>query len=382
MSSSFRKISQNSKSNLRFIFISLFAIIVISGCKKEKEDEPVLEDKITKTNLLVSFDASGNPIDPEFVEIASSINQLNRPNDVAFGTLRENEIWILNERTSNTGGSTLIITNPGEQNESMDYRVDGNAWHFMSLPTALAWSNNGNWFTSPGILDANHSGGTFTGPTLWSGDLDVYAKPSGGNGSHLDMLHGSPYAMGIESEKDNICWVFDGWNGHLVMYDFKNDHGPGNAYHDDGEVLRFTDVKLTRKAGVPSHMRFDENFEWLYIIESATGRVLRVKPSTASFNKSVPLINEKLSNHAEMLGAEVEVFVDQGLTTPCGIEIFNGIVYVTDFETGEIIAYDIESKKEIARVSTSGTGITGICYGYDHLWFVNRTENKLFRIDQ
>lgn len=356
--------------------------VAFTGCKKDTEEDPEPENANTTPNYLVTFDRSGSPVKPGFKVIANVTNDLYRPTDVAFGTARENEIWVLNERIANTGGSTVTIRRPGATDQFVDHRVDGNAWHFMSLPTALAWSPSGDWASTSGIQDANHSGGTFTGPTLWSGDLTVYAKPSGGNGSHLDMLHGSPYSMGIESDHDNIYWVFDGWHSELVRYDFKEDHGPGNDYHGDAEIFRFRDIELTREnTGVPSHMRFDKNKEWLYIVDGGKSRIIRVKTSTATFNKTLPLINEELAKHEEWLGAEMEVFVDEGLTTPCGIEIVDDVMYVTDFETGEIIAYHIGTRKEIARVATGKKGVTGICFGEGHLWFVNRDEFTLTRVD-
>ena len=102
----------------------------------------------------------------------------------------------------------------------------GTLWHFQLLWHLVKMETGA---TTSGILDANRRGGSFTGPALWSGNLDIYAKPSGGNGSHLDMLHGSPFSMGIASEKENAYWVFDGYNQHIVRYDFGGDHGPGNA---------------------------------------------------------------------------------------------------------------------------------------------------------
>ena len=78
------------------------------------------------------------------------------------------------------------------------------------------------------LLDANRQGGTFAGPSLWNSDMNVYAIDPGSdangdrlNGSHLDMLHGSPYSMRIES----AFWVFDGYNGHIAWYNFAADHG-------------------------------------------------------------------------------------------------------------------------------------------------------------
>ena len=89
---------------------------------------------------------------------------------------------------------------------------------------AIAFSDdNINFATSTGIQDANHTTpvpGIFAGPTLWSSDLNVFAMPSGGNGSHLDMLHQSPNSMGIAHEADNIFWVYDGYNQNIVQYNF------------------------------------------------------------------------------------------------------------------------------------------------------------------
>ena len=77
----------------------------------------------------------------------------------------------------------------------------------MSLPSGISFSTNGNFATSPSVFDANHNGGTpFTGPSLWSSDPSIYAQPSGGNGSHIDMLHENPNALGIESEEKNIFY--------------------------------------------------------------------------------------------------------------------------------------------------------------------------------
>lgn len=372
------------KPNIYLPIIVVFIVgVMFSGCAKDPElPGNKLEPAIRSgAELLVAFDDAGEVLLPDLITIADASDNLIRPNDVAFSTARENELWIINERNEQIGGSTVMIRNPGDSNQYFDDRVDGNAWHFMSLPTALAWSDNGNWASSPGVKDANHMGGTFTGPTLWSGDLNIYARPSGGNGSHLDMLHGSPYSMGIEAETGNIFWVFDGWNEQLVKYDFKRDHGPGNAYHGDGEVYRYTDIELTRHPSIPSHMRFDDRREWLYICETAKNRIIRVKAATAIAGQDLPLINEDLAVHREMKGAVMEVFADRGLTAPCGIEIYNGTVYVTDNESGEIIAFEESTGKEIVRIDTGNSGLTGICFGNGHLWFVNKPKNLLVRID-
>ena len=159
---------------------------------------------------------------PNFTEIANQGDQLDSPTDLAFFPIMgKDELWVVNQKTESEGGSTLKIQTASEDPSEFEHQVDGNAWHFMSLPTAISFStDNHNFATSAGVQDANHGGGSFTGPTLWSSDPAIYAKPSGFNGSHLDMLHGSPFSMGIAHEVDNVFWVYDDWHNDIVRYDF------------------------------------------------------------------------------------------------------------------------------------------------------------------
>jgi len=149
---------------------------------------------------------------PTYTTIANASNSLSQPTDLDFHPrLSSKQLWVVNQGTENTGGSTVTITNTGQGNQITELLQDGNAWHFMSLPTGIAFSDNDNFATSPGVFDANHAGtaNAFTGPTLWSSDPQIYAQPSGGNGSHIDMLHESPNSQGICWEKDNTFWLFD-----------------------------------------------------------------------------------------------------------------------------------------------------------------------------
>src|SRR5690606_37169917 len=166
----------------------------------------------------------------------------------------------------------------------------------------------------PGIRDANHTAnGTFTGPTLWSSHPDINAQPCGGDGSHLDMLHGSPYSMGIAHEADNIYWVFDGYNEHIVQYDFNEDHGPGNDDHSDGEIRRFTDITVEKEGKVPSHLILGKTTGWLYVVDNGNDRVLRVYINSATtMSPNLPLINEPLTVNATM-NADWEVIINECL---------------------------------------------------------------------
>ena len=212
--------------------------------------------------------------------------------------------------------------------------------------------------------------------------MSVYARPSGGNGSHLDMLHESPYCMGIAHEKDNVFWVFDGNAGQIVKYDFKSDHGPGNSNHDDGQVDRYIDISVSRKAGVPSHMVIDKESGWLYIADTGNKRILRMKINSGTKKRDLPLLYEVLAQRREMENPEWEVFADTDLVDPCGIEVIGNRLFVSDNSTNKIIAYRLDTKEELARIQTTATSIKGIKVGpAGKLWYVDYSSNKVVRVD-
>lgn len=316
-------------------------------------------------------------------EVANSSNLVTTPTDLDFHPiLSKNQLWIVNKRTEAIGGSTVIIDNPGETNQSSISKVDGNAWHFMSLPTGIAFSKNGNFATSTGVFDANHNGGQpFTGPALWSGDLSIYAEPSGGNGSHLDMLHQSPYCMGIASEKDNVFWVFDGYSNDIVRYDFVDDHGPGNSFHGDAIVHRYNDFSVAKDPNtkVVSHIVCDDN--WVYVVDYGSKSVFRIEQNTGStgntpsFGPFEPVVEYKYIS-----GYNSEVLVDSGLIEPAGIDVIDDRMIVSDYANGEIIIYDISvvPSVELKRINTSAQGIMGVKIGPDgRIWYVDYDANTV-----
>lgn len=357
------------------------------SCRKDNPDDNkpnIIEEE--KLNTIPEFYNEAIASDygktaPAFTLIAGSGQKINIPQDLDFHPTRANELWVLNKDNENTGGSTVTITDAGGPNQKAVHLRDGNAWHFMPLPTALAFSENGNWATSSGIFSANHNNDPFTGPALWSSDMSVYAQPSGGNGSHLDMLHQSPYGMGIASEKDNVFWLFDGYHGNIVRYDFAHDHGPGNDDHSDGKVHRYTQAKV-KKSDIPSHLVLDKNSGWLYVASAADGKIFRLNIKTGARFRDLQPAYEPLAEYWEMQGAQWEVFAEGNITKPCGIEVREKRLFVSDYETGDIIAYNIENKTELGRIKTSKKGITGIKVSPDgKLWFVNSITNELFRVD-
>lgn len=371
---------------MKLIFTGLIAVVfAFSACRKDSNPE----SPINSQSEIPEFYANQNK-NSAVVFIAGQESKLNAPQDLDFNTNpnRPDELWVINKDIVATGGSTVMFSNVAKPNQSYEWRRDGNAWHFMNTPSAISFSKeNHNWATSHDILDANHAGGTFTGPSLWSSDLSVYAinHGQGTNGSHLDMLHGSPYSMGIESDKDNAFWIFDGYNEEIVYYDFKDDHGPGMHDHSDGVIRRYSDVKVKRLPGIPSHIVLDKDRKWLYVVDGGNNRVFRMDVNSAKFKSFLPLRNELLAEHTEYTGAITEVLLDSkdNLDKPCGIELVENRLFVSEYESGNILCYDLQKQKVIDIFKTGAKGLMGIKYNKaeKRLYFVNALANSVNKIE-
>jgi len=336
-------------------------------------------------NIIPSYTSVNNTF--TYDVIVNSSNQVNTPRDLDFHP--NGDLWVINTGTENSGGSTVKVTDPGMTGQTSLKKQDGNAWHFMSLPSAIAFSNNGNFATSTSVLDANHNGGSFTGPSLWSSDPLIYAQDHGPgtNGSHLDMLHASPYSMGIESEKDNVFWVYDDYSNDIVRYDFAEDHGPGNSDHDDGELIRYQGMGLSAiNHDIVNHLVLDADKKWLYFVDGGNQRVLRldITTGTAIPAPSSFLQQESLAEYQKMTGFTWEEVVTTGLVQPAGIDIIDDKLVVTDHSNGDIVFYDVNTipAMEIGRIQTNEPGIMGTVVGPNgRLWYANTTLNKVVRIE-
>ncbi len=319
-------------------------------------------------------------------EIAGSTEGIQNPRDLDFHpTLTRNELWVVLKSTENDGGTTVKISNAGETDQTELTQQDGNAWHFMSLPTGISFSRNENFATSPGVFDANHDGGTpFTGPALWSSDPAIYAQPSGGNGSHLDMLHESPYSMGITWEKDNKFWVTCGDHNEIMSYDFRDDHGPGNSDHSDGVIYKYPIPNYAEDTQheVPDHLVFDHATGWLYACNSQQNRVIRINTATGNPG-DVVTPHETVEVYQYMDNFVWQEVITAGLDEPSGIDIVENRMIVSNYNNGDINLYDISGDTPILLgvIATGSNGIMGIKIGPDGLiWYVNSVTDKVMRV--
>lgn len=323
-----------------------------------------------------------------FKVIADASAGILNPQDLDFEPAT-NIWWILNYE-GNTG-SVNIIYDAGKSTQKTEFRRDSHGGHFMIKPSAIAIGDNGNFATTQEVLNTNS--GTFMGPALWSTDTSIFARINQNNwvngqplGSHLDMLHQSPFAMGIAFDSGNDYWVFDGNNSNICKYSFAAPHTIGGDDHADGEIYRYTDVTVKRKNGVPSHMAYDKQNNWLYIVDGGNNRIIRMKTNNATDAGALTVpsgANEPLAKYRNMTGATVEVLVSTGLTSPCGIDYKNNRIVVSDNATGELIIYDVSNAPatEVGRIQTDA-GIMGVRIDWDNgIWFVNRTKRQVVKIE-
>jgi len=346
--------------------------------------------------LIGSGDGTASSV--TFTEIFRPGDAIEAP-DLAFHPTR-NELWVLNRRfevegvcgsggfnarCASLGGITTIIFNPGEANQRVQYLEDENSWHFMRRPPALAMGANDTFATCGEAFTGNYEDDPtmYIGPSLWSSDLSVYAQPSGGNGSHLDMLHETPWCMGIAHERDNVYWMFNGNAGSIDRVDFHGDHGPGADDHSDGEVHRYAKGSLLRVPGVPSHMIFD-GVKDLYIVDTGNSRVVKLDTTSGTPGRQISPIYEQLAASGEMDNATMADVVAPGkLTAPSGIALHDGILYVSDNATSKFHAFDLEGN-ELRSLDTGlpPKSLAGFEVGPDgKIWFSEMLTGAVYRID-
>lgn len=326
----------------------------------------------------------GAPSARALVVVGTRSDGLDTPRDLAFDPDVADRLWVVNAGLS----GVVIYDHLGGAEQSAQRRADVFAPHFMSNPSSIAMGGSQTFATCSESRDewngASQPIDDFMGPTLWSSYLDVFAnanqaRGTGREGSHLDMLHESPWCMGLEHDDGNVYYAFDGFHGHVVRYDFRNDHGPGGTDHSDGAVRRFPDAKVTRVPGVPSHLALDHDSGLLYVADTGAGRIMRLDPSTGTKTRLQPDM-EPLAEYSSVAGATYTELV-AGLHEPSGVELHDGKLFVAEHATGDIIAFDLTGK-ELARVSTGARGLMGLAFSpQGKLHFVDADSGHVVRLD-
>lgn len=320
--------------------------------------------------------------------------------DLAFHPTRD-ELWVLLReyytqepctQTDDTGcdeleGSVVIITGAGGPTPDWERKEDPNSWHFMRRPTAIAFGEADTFATIHEARTGNFENlaSDYIGPTLWSSDPAVFTiQPPGKNGSHLDMLHSTPFGMGIAHEQANVYWTFNGDIGALDRYDFKQPHEVGGDDHSDGELYRYAVGEVKRLPEVPSHMVYDAASGMLYVADTGNQRVVKLDTNSGAPTGEDVAVPDPMVTHVFMSSNPLADVIAPGvLQAPSGLELHEGILYVSDNATSKIHAFELDG----TEIRTLDTGLppgalAGFTIGPDaKAYFVNALTSQVYRVD-
>jgi hypothetical protein len=324
--------------------------------------------------------------DPGTLDISTVLNQgdgLNAPTDCEFNPDQNNELWVTNREDY----SMVVARNLGAGNEQT-YKIQenfGGGVHFLAKPSALAFGQSGTLATAQ-----QEDGWTqpqtpydFMGPTLWGSSLQTF---DGGHAGHLDMLHNSPNGSGLAWAGGNVYWYYDGYHGSLSRYDFVEDHGLGGTDHSDGIMYRALNGELGYEPGVASHVVYENATGYVYAADTANSQIVAVDPSTCTPHGQVsPDYDGGTQQYYN--GVTKWVMVDGASITPAlqkpsGMEMHDGMLFVTDYANGRISAFDMDGNLlDYLDTGFGNNRIMGITFGSDgSLYVVDNVQNAVYKI--
>ena len=305
--------------------------------------------------------------------IADATDGLREPRDLDFNPEVPGELWIVNR-----GDDSTVTVSDGVAIK----RIDPYAMHFMEEVSSISFAKNDRFATcqeSRNTYNGQGAPNDFMGPALWSAEPTVFAKSNPAAvqangfdlGSHLDMLHESPFCMGIAWEDENRYFTFDGMDGTISRYDFAEDHGPGFDDHTDGVIERYVDVDVLRVADVPSHMVFGLDSGELFVADTGNARIGVLDRSTATLANTVqgletPIMRMEGASWTTLVDAE-----DGELEAPSGIALADNVLYVTDNATSRITAFALDGERlDWLDLDTPAGSLMGLRVGDNGSLFV------------
>lgn len=381
-----RQIASSSfAASLQLGAVLATSLVLMAGCTPLVPED----DCETEVPLLGCGDHSEDGV--TITVVSSNSDDLDEPRDLAFNPDIPGQVWVVNRGDD----GVVIFSDVGTAEQSSDHIIDPYAEHFMEEVSSIAWGPSGRFATcheSTNTYNGAAQGNDFMGPSLWSSDPDVFGESNSHAvegvgfdlGSHLDMLHESPLCMGIAWEEDNVYWVFDGSDGSIARYDFQEDHGPGWDDHSDGIIGRYVTGEVDRQSNVPSHMELDHSTGLLYIADSGNSRVAVLDTSTGERGSDLPVM-EPGTDHYEMEDAELTTLIDgddYNLDHPSGLAIHDGIIYISDNDNSNILAFSLEGEMlDYLELDVEKDALMGMDFGPDGaLYIVDSEDDELLRI--
>ncbi len=345
------------------------------------------------------------PVQPRLVELSVVYEPTARvplsATALAFSAVAPDELWVTLRQfpsgkpcttTDQSGcdalrGLAAIVSDATSTEPTATLKEDGNSWHFMRLPTAIAWGEGELMATCGEARTDNFEDEDvpFAGPVLWSSSPEIFGVEPlpGQNGTHLDMLHETPFCMGIAHEAGSAYWAVNGDAGSLDRYDFHAPHQIGGEDHEDGEVHRYAKGEYLRVPGVPSHAAFDSGY--VYLADTGHGRVLRVDPSTARAGGSIATY-EPLHASGEMVGAEVLELVAPGkLELPSGLVVAGAELFVTDNASSRVYVFALQSGvvTHVYDTALAAGSLAGLAIGPDgRVYLTDLLTGTVYRFER
>lgn len=281
----------------------------------------------------------------DFVDVTvigtGNADELSKPTDLDFHPDKPDELWVVNQSTE----SVSIFWNTGTAEQQSTHAQHPTGEHFLARPAGMAFGENGLWASIHDHNDSTQGGATgpeFMGPTLWSGDRDVF---DGGDESHLDMLHNSPMGKGIAWDgPGNRYWVFDGEHQSLTLYDFNDDHGLGGTDHTDGDVSRWVEGEVKQVKSVPAHLDMDHETGLLYVADSGNARIATLDTTAGERGDDIGPNFDGTDQYA-MVQVSTETLIEAdevGMGIPIGIALHDGMLFVSATEPDGIYAFELD----------------------------------------
>ncbi|MFM8770803.1 MAG: hypothetical protein ACKOE4_02080 [Candidatus Kapaibacterium sp.] len=330
---------------------------------------------------------------PTVTTVAGPSDGIQEPIDLDFNraVLHGQDLWVV--MGDKSGHAMAIVHNAPSKQPTIRLKKDSRAYHFMWRTMGIAMGTNGAFATAqngePGDGDQNYM---FMGPTLWSSDTAVFASRNQTEerrlASHLDMLHQSPWDLGIAHDSANIYWVLDAKYPGVSRYDFRDPHEVGGTDHRDGVIRRYTETSITpAQRGRPAHVSLDRSTGWLYYVDPGAAKVHRLDTRSGKVTDTLEMPPSSAENAAEftsVTGARISTAISSGLVEPVGIEVVGSRLLVGDRSTGLIHVYDISDTSTVllGSISTGAKELLGVTVGPDQrIWFVDRATAKVCRLD-